>query len=254
MTDESRESTLTAPPVSLCGDPNDPKERDTEFLWRMAWDCLERPIDSFWLVSKGAKGYLLVATDRIKGIECPDLVSGAFAGNNYWQAAQDRANYWFRNPQWGTVGLGINAAGNRAAGTPYRSHDQLHIHLSNVRPGVKDELDRAYNAGKIPKNLQSWPTGLTTVTGQDAHGMPQPRSYRVVHVDSFKSLNLFKALYDNVVVATRGEEMGDQTMIVINAGSAPNGGFYILNSREYLPHPSGAPDGLPVCDSVLACK
>ncbi|MGW7364092.1 CDP-diacylglycerol diphosphatase [Streptomyces sp. NPDC054841] len=245
MTDEYGESTLTAPPVDLCGDP---KIKD-DFLWRMAWDCQERQIDAFWLVSRGEQGYLLVATDRIKGIECPDLVSGAFANNNYWQVADDRAYYWFKGPQWGTVGLGINAAGPN-----HRSHEQLHIHMSAVRHGVKAELDKAWQAGRIAKDLRSWPTLLTTVTGQDLQGNPQPRSYRVVHIDSFKNLNLFKALYDNVVTVTRGEEMGDQTMIVIKAGSGPADGFYILNSRDYLPHPSTAPPGIAFCDSVLICK
>jgi len=245
MTNEYGESrsTLTAPPVDLCGDPKD----TGEFLWNMAWNCQERQIDSFWLVSKGEQGFLLVATDRIKGIECPDLVSGAFAGNNYWQVALDRSVYWFRGPAWGTVGLGVNAA-------HHRSHEQLHIHMSAVRPGVKAALDKARQAGTIAKDLRSWPTLLTTVTGRDSSGNPQPRSYRVVHVDSFKSLNLFKALYDNVVTVTRGEEMGDQTMIVIEAGAGPTDGFYVLNSWDNLAHPSAAPQGIAVCDSVLICK
>lgn len=243
MTHEYGAATLTAPPIDLCGDPKD----RSEFLWNMAWDCQERQIDSFWLVSRGEKGFLLVATDRIKGIECPDLVSGAFAGNNYWQVAEDRAVVWFKGPKWGTVGLGINA-------NHHRSHEQFHIHMSSVRQGVKAELDRASQAGRIPTDLRSWPAALITVTGQDMSGNPQPRSYRVVHINSFKTLNLFKALYDNVIVASRGEEMGDQTMIVIEAGAGPNDGFYILDSWDNLPHPSTAPQGIAVCDSVLICK
>ncbi|MFE4539042.1 CDP-diacylglycerol diphosphatase [Streptomyces scopuliridis] len=243
MADVLRENNLTAPPVDLCGDPKDTGEP----LWNMAWECQERQIDAFWLVSKGVKGFLLVPTDRVKGIECPDLVSGAYAKYNYWQVADDRSYFWFKGPPWGKVGLGINAA-------HHRSHDQLHIHMSEVRPGVKAELDKAAQAGRIAKDLPSWPGTLITVTGQDQAGAPQPRSYRAVHVGSIGSLNLFKALYDNVVVATRGEEMGDQTMIVIKAGSGPSDGFYVLNSWDNLAHPSASPQGIAVCDSVLACK
>lgn len=92
-----------------------------------------------------------------------------------------------------------------------------------------------------------------TVTGEDQYGNPQARTYRVVHTDSFKTLNLFRALYGNVV-AVRKEAMGDQTMIVIEAGNGPADGFYILNSWDGLPHPSTTPQGIAVCDSLLICK
>ncbi|WP_411133142.1 CDP-diacylglycerol diphosphatase [Streptomyces sp. C10] len=230
--------------MALCGDPKD----SDEFLWNMAKDCRERQINAFWLVSRGVKGYLLVATDRIKGIECPDLVSGgAYARNTYWQVAEERAAYWFGQQKWGAVGLGINAA-------HHRSHEQLHIHMSGLRPGVKAALDTAYQSGKIAKDWKSWPAQLNTVTGEDLSGNPQPRSYRVVHTNSFKTLNLFQALYDNVVVALRGEEMGDQTMIVVEAGNGLTDGFYILNSWDGLRHPPNTPQGIAVCDSLLICK
>ncbi|MFI2262236.1 CDP-diacylglycerol diphosphatase [Streptomyces tubercidicus] len=245
MTAENRETTtLTAPPVALCGDP---KDRD-EFLWNMAWDCRERQINAFWLMSRGVKGYLLVATDRIKGIECPDLVSGAFAANNYWQVAEERGEYWFGQQKWGVIGLGINAAG-----PGHRSHEQLHIHVSGVRQDVKNGLDTAYRSGKIPKDLKSWGTSLITVTGADQSGNPQARSYRVVHIDSLKTLNLFKTLND-YVVAPHGEAMGNQTMIAIEAKDGPADGYYILNSWDGLPHPSTTPPGIAVCDSLLICK
>ncbi|MEU8913227.1 hypothetical protein [Streptomyces nigrescens] len=76
----------------------------------------------------------------------------------------------------------------------------------------------------------------------------------MVHTNSFKTLNLFQALYDNVVVALRGEEMGDQTMIVVEAGNGLTDGFYILNSWDGLRHPPNTPQGIAVCDSLLICK
>ncbi|AOP48060.1 CDP-diacylglycerol diphosphatase [Streptomyces lydicus] len=241
-TKENQRTSLAVPPTDLCGDPKD----SGEFLWDMAWDCRERQIGAFWLVSRGVKGYLLVATDRIKGIECPDLVSGAYAANNYWQVAHDRAYDWFGQQKWGVVGLGVNAA-------QHRSHEQLHLHMSGVRPGVKTALDTAYQAGQIAKDVKNWPTNLTTVVGEDQGGNPQARSYRVVHVDSFKTLNLFKALHDSVVVP-RNEKMAAQTMTVIEAGANSSGGFYLLNSWDGLPHPPTTPPGIGVCDSLLLCK
>lgn len=243
MTDENRHTTtLTAPPVALCGDPKD----TGEFLWTMAADCKEKQINAFWLVSRGVKGYLTVATDRIKGIECPDLVAGAYAANNYWQIAEDRAAYWFGSQKWGVIGLGVNAAG-------HRSHEQLHLHMSAVRTGVKDALDKAYRSGQVATDLKSWPNRLITLVGQDEGGNPQARTYRAVHIDSFKTVNLFKALHDNVMVPLN-EAMGDQTMIVIEAGSGPTDGFYILNSWDGLRHPATSPQGIAVCDSLLMCK
>ncbi|MCR8574541.1 hypothetical protein [Streptomyces sp. Isolate_219] len=47
--------------------------------------------------------------DHPGGVECPDLVDGAYARNNYWQVAEDRAAYWFGQQKWGAVGLGINS-------------------------------------------------------------------------------------------------------------------------------------------------
>nr|BFD80740.1 hypothetical protein StreXyl84_01410 [Streptomyces sp. Xyl84] len=244
MTGEHGKNTLTAPSDILCGDPGDP-----DSLWKMAWECQERPAGTFWLVSKGKKGYLLVPTDRVRGIECPALISGPLARNNYWQTAVERADYWFKKPRWGTVGLGVNAAGSR-------SHDQLHIHMSAVRQGVRAELDKARQAGTVAGDLKSWPNRLTTVTGSDEEKnppQPDPRSYRVVHVDSFQLYNLFIALYDSVVTPTH-EEMGEQTMTVIGAGSGPADGYYILNSRKDLPHTAPAPKGIGYCDSILVCK
>lgn len=247
MTDVYREretATVAAPPVNLCGDPKD----SGEFLWDMARDCRERQIKAFWLVSLGVKGYLLVATDRIKGIECPDLVSGAYANNNYWQIAWQRGYDWFGQQAWGTIGLGVNAA-------HHRSHEQLHLHISKARqgtpgtvPGVKAQLDKAAKAGEIAKDWKGWPAHVIAVTGEDQSGNPQKRNYRAVHIDSFASINLFKALYDNVVVPGKTEKMEDQTMIVIEAGTGAADGFYLLNSSDKLPQ------GIGVCDSLLLCK
>ncbi|MGW1894772.1 CDP-diacylglycerol diphosphatase [Streptomyces sp. NPDC002004] len=157
--------------------------------------------------------------------------------------------FWFSSPPWGSTGLGVNAVGSR-------SHDQLHIHMSSVRPGVKAELDKARQAGTVAKDLKSRPNRLTTVTGVDEQPSPpkpDPRSYRVVHVDGFQTLNLCKALND-YVVSPAHETMGQQTLIVIGAGSGPSDGYYVLNSRKDLPHTAPAPQGIGYCDSILVCK
>ncbi|WP_406474430.1 hypothetical protein [Streptomyces platensis] len=48
--------------------------------------------------------------------------------------------------------------------------------------------------------------------------------------------------------------MGNQTMIVIEAGDGSQDGFYILNSWDGLPHSATTPQGIGVCDSLLLCE
>ncbi|WP_432146634.1 CDP-diacylglycerol diphosphatase [Streptomyces sp. bgisy084] len=239
--EKNRESTLSAPPdPQLCGSTT-----DDDILWKMAWECQERPKGSRWLVAKGQQGHLLVPTDRIKGIECPDLVSGAYSDkdHNYWQVAWDRAYEWFSKPPWGTFGLGINAAGSR-------SHEQLHIHMSLVVQGVTTDLAKA--AGTITGDLTRWPYQLVTVNGWDKQQMTRdPRSYRVVHTNNL-DFNLFAALHDSMITIM-GEKMAAQTLIVIGAGTSQKDGFYLLNSRKDLTVRPDAP-GIGYCDSLLVCK
>ncbi|MEE4418823.1 CDP-diacylglycerol diphosphatase [Streptomyces bugieae] len=241
MTAKYGERTLSSTPDPLlCG-----SSTDDDTLWKMAWQCQERPKGSRWLVAKGQQGHLLVPTDRIRGIECPDLVSGAYSDkdHNYWQVAWDRAYDWFSKPPWGTFGLGINAAGSR-------SQDQLHIHMSLVVQGVTADLNNA--SGAVAKDFDHWPYCLVTVNGWDNQKKQRdPRSYRVVHTNTL-DFNLFAALHDSVIT-TMGEKMAAQTLIVIGAGVSQKEGYYILNSRKELTNPPDAP-GVGYCDSVLACK
>ncbi|MCX4774861.1 CDP-diacylglycerol diphosphatase [Streptomyces sp. NBC_01260] len=243
MTRDHGESTFSPPDPLLCGQTS-----DDDTLWKMTWECQERPKGSRWLVAKGQQGHLLVPTDRIRGIECPELVSGAYSDkdHNYWQWAWDRAYDWFSKPPWGTFGLGVNAAGSR-------SHDQLHIHMSVVvGQGVTGQLDKASTAGTVAKDLNHWRNQLTTVNGWDGQtSKTDPRSYRVVHTDSL-DFNLFAALHDYIVTPT-GEKMADQTLIVIGAGGSQKDGYYLLNSRKDLTNPP-AVRGIGYCDSILICK
>ncbi|MFF3545824.1 CDP-diacylglycerol diphosphatase [Streptomyces platensis] len=245
MTVEDRQRTLSpAPDPELCG-----KDSDNDVsLWKMTWECQERPKDSRWLVAKGEKGQLLVPTDRIKGIECPELVSGAYSDkdHNYWQVAWERAYDWFSKPPWGTFGLGINSK-------EARSREQLHIHMSTVVQGVKDDLDRAYADDKIAKDLAHWPYRVVTVNGWDKeYSKRDPRIYRVLHTENL-DFNLFAALHDSIIT-TMGEKMAAQTLIVIAAGLSPKSGYYILNSRRDLASPRDVVQGIGYCDTLLICK
>ncbi|MFD9209634.1 CDP-diacylglycerol diphosphatase [Streptomyces sioyaensis] len=244
MTVEDRQRTLSpAPDPELCGRDSD----NDEPLWKMTWECQERPKDSRWLVAKGKEGHLLVPTDRIRGIECPELVSGAYSDkdHNYWQVAWERAQDWFPKLPWGAFGLGINAKGSR-------SHEQLHIHMSLVVQGVKDELDRAYAAHNMATDLAHWPYQLITVNGWDAaQSKRDPRSYRVLHTNNL-DFNLFAALHESMITIM-GEKMAAQTLTVIGANTGPKDGYYILNSRKDLTSPLDVP-GIGCCDTLLICK
>ena len=121
----------------------------------------------------GATQFLLIPTERISGIESPEIL------------APDALNYWDR--AWRARPLTENRAGKKlprealslAINSPYgRSQDQLHIHIDCVRRDVRDALAAGRDAisphwGPFPVKLAGKAWRALRVDGENL-GMINP--------------------------------------------------------------------------------
>lgn len=157
--------------------------------------------------------YLLIPTDRIAGIESPEIL--APDAPNYWQEAwaarrflEQRAN---RAVPWNDVALAINSASGR-------SQNQLHIHIDCIRADVKEALGRS--EGQIGAG---WKRLEIPLLGHFYLAMR-------VEGEELGDLNPFKILADGVPSAAA--HMGDQTLVVVGASFGDGKkGFYVLNDH-----------------------
>ena len=91
---------------------------------------------------------------------------------------------------------------------------------------VKDVTDHDSSAAK---SFGDWHKRLVSITGWNGKIQTQ-HVYRVVHVGSFGTVNLFEQL--RIMVGQK--DMVNQTLIVIPRPSSKGGGYYIVNSQESL--------------------
>jgi CDP-diacylglycerol pyrophosphatase len=161
----------------------------------------------------GATQYLLIATQRLGGIESPEIL--AAGAPNYWDDAwrlrhfvEDRAGKPIPRDE---IGMAINS--------PYgRSQNQFHIHIDCVLPAVRDAL-RA-NEAKIGP---TWSDLDADIVGHH---------YRAMRLDGddLGERNPFKILADNDPAARA--DMARETLAVIGmvfGDGKP--GFVLLSSR-----------------------
>lgn len=190
----------------------------------------------FYAIRKGgdSKGYkddfLLLPTNRIKGIECPFLEDGSQL--NLWSAA------WFQIPNYVATNpakpfaLGVNSAQSRG-------QDQLHIHLAQVYPPTLADLKAIPNP---QTNLNNWMS--TDVRLRiNPHFSGGTRHFRVVKYRGTMP-DLFKQLKR---VLPAGETMDIQSIGVVYAGT-PNT-WYLLNSTRKF-----ANDGTGLMDVIYGWK
>ncbi|MEU6577144.1 CDP-diacylglycerol diphosphatase [Streptomyces sp. NPDC046805] len=232
MSTENRGITPGGDPINdACGSPT-----DDGYLWKEIQKCVQQKpgpcleVDSRWGVLPGESGsttdFQLVATDRLKGIECPKIWASTAA--DYWSAALSRIPHYFPHP--GAVGLGINSK-------HARRQDQLHIHMSHYATQALHDLDTHDKQQKIPTDLTKWKDAVLPVTGFKS----ETRNYRVMKSPNLTG-NLFSFLRRYVV----GDDnrMQYQTMIVLPRST---NGFYVLNSESDL-H-----SGTDTCNHLLDC-
>jgi CDP-diacylglycerol pyrophosphatase len=174
--------------------------------------CTQIDLSQRWAVLKDAVGktqFLLLATDRITGIEDPQVL--APQASNYFAAAWDargfvvqRASHPLMNDQ---LSLAINS---RMA----RSQNQLHIHVDCVRADVHEALHHIQG-----EFTTAW--SPITVAGEQ---------YRIRHLDSadLQSKNLFALVAEQL---QPGQGMDLETIVLIGAAASDQDGFDLLAGR-----------------------
>lgn len=167
---------------------------------------------------RGIAQFLLIPTQRISGIESPDLL--APDAPNYWAAAwQNRSFVSARvagKLTWNMVGLAINSSSAR-------SQNQLHIHIDCLRPDV-----RALLGAHVAEIGTGW-----TELSFDLSG----RRYfaRQLAADDLAAHDPFKLLAKGVPGAA--QNMGQETLAVVGVSFAPDrNGFVLLAARDSFAH------------------
>lgn len=177
----------------------------------------------FYAVRKGgdSKGvnddFLLLPTNRIKGIECSYLWNGSQL--NLWSAAWFQATQRVAKNPAKPIALGVNSA-------TARGQDQLHIHLAQTNPDTVADLKAIKNPAT---SFTNWMGTNVRLRINDPKKTKTHAQFRVVkYTGSLPNLfvTLQKALPAN-------ETMSSQSIAVIDAGT-PNT-YYVLNSTPGLP-------------------
>ena len=180
----------------------------------------------------GATQFLLIPTERIGGIESPDIL--APDAPNYfadaWRArsfVEQRAGRAIPR-DW--MSLAINSA-------DARTQDQFHIHIDCVRADVRQTLTA--HAADIGPTWVPFPVSLVGQT------------YRAMTVwdDELDVVNPFRLLADGLPT---GESMGTQSLVAVGVtGADGRPGFVLLASRGDAASP-GSGHGEDLQDHV-AC-
>jgi CDP-diacylglycerol pyrophosphatase len=164
----------------------------------------------------GASQYLLIPTDKVDGIESPDLAEPG-APNYFedaWQSRTFMDKSLSRPVPRDVVGLAINSIRGR-------TQNQLHIHIDCVRHDVLDTL--VHDSGAIGTGWAPLPDRLA------GHVYEAMR----LEAPDLSKVNPFALLADGQPAARA--DMGDETLVAV-AQSLPDGaeGFYLLSDKVDL--------------------
>ncbi len=187
--------------------------------------CASVDLDQRYAVLKDINGraqHLLIPTDRVAGIESPEIL---YAGApEYWSFAWAAGRYVdakLKMPLAPTqLGLEIN-------GSTRRSQNQLHIHIDCMRTDVTDAL----------LNYRDTPPGSWRNATLDG------AQYRITRVMSLSDRNNPFRVVERSLDAHHG--MSTQTILVTGAGAdTARDGWLIVNSSLDLPGGTGTAEGL----------
>jgi len=158
----------------------------------------------------GVAQYLLIPTDKITGIESPDLEKQGTPNyfEDAWQSRRFMAESLGRAVPRGEVGLAINSEKGR-------TQNQLHIHIDCMRADVLAAL--AANEATVGPTWSILPVKLAG------------HSYLAMRIEApdLSEANPFRLLANGVPAAAA--DMGDQTLVVVGTTfSDGRQGFYLL--------------------------
>ncbi|WP_245746750.1 CDP-diacylglycerol diphosphatase [Paraburkholderia lycopersici] len=170
----------------------------------------------------GRAQYLLIPTDRVSGIESPEILYGG--APEYWVGA------------WGAghlveAKLGVPLAGNQLGleinSSQRRTQNQLHIHVDCLRPDITNALTAFSD---VAPGAWRW----TTLDGS---------RYRVTRVTSLSSRdNPFRVVERDLGPK---QSMAAQTILVTGAGpDTQRDGWLVVNSGLDVDGGTGTAEGL----------
>ena len=166
----------------------------------------------------GKTQYLLIPTDKVEGIEAPEIEQANAPDyfEDAWEARRFMDESLGKPIPRDDVGLAINS-------TKGRSQNQFHIHIDCVRPDVLKTL--AGDEAKIGTHWAPLPTPL----------LGHPYLAMRVEAPDLTKTNPFALLASQVPDA--GKDMGDETLVAVaTTFSDKQDGFYLLSDRVDLIH------------------
>jgi CDP-diacylglycerol pyrophosphatase len=170
----------------------------------------------------GRAQYLLIPTDRVAGIEAPEILYGG--SPEYWQYAWDAGRHVEARLH---VPLAASQLGLEINSAQRRSQNQLHIHIDCMRADVTDAL--------APHRTD--PPGAWRAVTLDGH------AFRVMRVTSLvDDSNPFRVVQRSLDTQQR---MADQTILVTGAGAdAARDGWLVVHSGLDVDGGTGTAEGL----------
>ncbi|HLK26296.1 MAG TPA: CDP-diacylglycerol diphosphatase [Caulobacteraceae bacterium] len=214
---------IAAPKAAESADPN--------ALWRIVHTlcvtdmqvsgnpapCTRVDLAKRYAVLKDIRGdtqLLLIPTDRISGIEAPQLL--AADAPNYFADAWDARPYFDARAKRPVPREDIVLAVNSVYG---RSQQQLHIHIDCIRPGVRDALAAHADAIGWRWRMLEFPLA--------------GRHYQAMRIDGddLGDRNPFKLLAEQP--GAKGD-MGRETLAVVGVSIHGRPGFVLLSDRADL--------------------
>jgi CDP-diacylglycerol pyrophosphatase len=171
-----------------------------------------------YAIHDGAQGaqaskynYLLIPTLRERGIECHRIWEpGAL---NLFGYAFDNLGILPANTDWA---LGIESSQNR-------SHDQLHIHVSRLTTGARNDLNKVQS---VTNDVKGWNTDVITVQGKSFRALWNKNPKGLWDHNVFDTLAIYVAPNNDPKNPTAAPRMADQTLLV----TTYNGGVIALDS------------------------
>ncbi|MBC1239971.1 CDP-diacylglycerol diphosphatase, partial [Nostoc sp. 2RC] len=203
-------------------------QSDRDFLWQKVQQCVANQqgqppkpdpclyvdLNKRYVVANGTNPveYLLLPTDKIEGIEDPNISRSNSIP--YWQYAWEEVRKYVptKKPQVqyrNQYGLAINSQ-------QARNQDQLHIHMSCIKQSVSMQLETDDN--QIPNgNFNNFILTL------------ENNQYNIMKLDNDSLTNNNNPFYLVNRSLASSQKMADQSIAVVGRR---RGGYYIVNTES----------------------